>query len=153
MPTEGELIRRWFEEVWNQGREATIDELVAKHGVAKGQTIDGSTINGPEHFKAFWNALRSAFNSIHVELHRVIEQRDLAFAQWTITMTHSGDFMGISATGKEVSATGMSLQRYENGQIVEGWDSWDQLGAFAQLAGRSREDFALKTIAKGEVAA
>jgi steroid delta-isomerase-like uncharacterized protein len=153
MAIEGEQIRRWFDEVWNQGREATIDELIAKHGVGRGQTIDGSTINGPEHFKAFWKGLRSAFSSIHVELHRVIEQGYLALAQWTITMTHSGDFMGIAATGKEISATGMSLQRYENGQIAEGWDNWDQLGAFAQLAEISREDFALKAIAKGKVAA
>jgi steroid delta-isomerase-like uncharacterized protein len=153
MPTNGELIRRWFEEVWNQGREATIDELCAQYGVGKGQTIDGSPINGPEHFKAFWNALRSAFSLIHVEIHRVMEQDDLAMAQWTIAMIHSGDFMGMPATGRKIAATGMSLQRYENGKIVEAWDNWDQLGAFAQLGEISREHMALSAVAKNEAAA
>jgi steroid delta-isomerase-like uncharacterized protein len=153
MPTNGELIRRWFEEVWNQGREATIDELCAQQGVGKGQTIDGSPINGPEHFKAFWNTLRSAFSSIHVEIHRVMEQGDLAMAQWTITMIHSGDFMGMPATGRKIAATGMSLQRYENGKIVEAWDNWDQLGAFAQMGEISREQMALNAVAKNEAAA
>ena len=143
MPTNGELIRRWFEEVWNQGREATIDELVAKHAVGKGQTIDGSAITGPEPFKSFWNALRSAFSSIHVDIHHVIEQGDLALLQWTITMTHTGEFMGMPATGRTVTATGMSLQRFENGKIVEAWDNWDQLGAFAQLGEISRVQMAL----------
>ena len=143
MPTNGELIRRWFEEVWNQGREATIDELVAKHAVGKGQTIDGSPITGPEPFKAFWNALRSAFSSIHVDIHHVIEQGDLALLQWTITMTHTGEFMGMPATGRTVTATGMSLQRFESGKIVEAWDNWDQLGAFAQLGEISRVQMAL----------
>jgi steroid delta-isomerase-like uncharacterized protein len=150
MPTNGELIQRWFEEVWNLGREATIDELCAKHGVGRGQTIDGSPIQGPENFKIFWKALRAAFSSIHVEAHRVVEHGDLAMLQWTITMTHSGDFMGIPATGKKVTATGMSLQRYENGKIVEAWDNWDQLGALAQMAGQSREQMAKSAVARGD---
>jgi steroid delta-isomerase-like uncharacterized protein len=148
--TNGELIQRWFEEVWNLGREATIDELCAKHGVGRGQTIDGSPIEGPENFKKFWKALRSAFSSIHVEAHRVIEQGDLVMLQWTIGMTHSGEFMGMPATGKTVTATGMSLQRFENGKIVEAWDNWDQLGALAQLGGISREQMAMSAIAKSE---
>ena len=158
MPTNGDLIRRWFEEVWNQGREATIDELVAKHAVGKGQTIDGSPITGPEPFKSFWNALRSAFSSIHVDIHHVIEQGDLALLQWTITMTHTGEFMGMPATGRTVAATGMSLQRFENGKIVEAWDNWDQLGAFAQLGEISRVQMALSAskssaVPKSEAAA
>ena len=30
------LVRRWFEEVWNQGREETIDELFAANGIGYG---------------------------------------------------------------------------------------------------------------------
>jgi hypothetical protein len=37
----------------------------------------------------------------------------------------------------------MSLQRFENGKIVEAWDNWDQLGAFAQLGEISRVQMAL----------
>ena len=150
MPINGEIIRRWFEEVWNQGREATIDELVAQHAVGKGQTIDGSAITGPDSFRQFWKALRSAFSSIHVDIHHVIEQDDMALLQWTITMTHTGEFMGMPATGRKITATGMSLQRYENGKIVEGWDNWDQLGAFAQLGEMSRVQLALSAVAMSE---
>lgn len=150
MTTNGELIRRWFEEVWNQGREATIDELCAKDGIGKGQTVDGSSIHGPENFKIFWKALRSSFSSIHVDTHHIIEQNDLAMMHWTITMTHTGDFMGMPATGKKIIATGMSLQQYENGKIIEAWDNWDQLGAFAQLGGISRKDMALSAVARNK---
>jgi hypothetical protein len=58
-------------------------------------------------------------------------------------MTHTGEFMGMPATGRTVAATGMSLQRFENGKIVEAWDNWDQLGAFAQLGEISRVQMAL----------
>ena len=133
MPKNSDRIRRWFEEVWNQGEESTIDEMCAKHAVGQGQTLDGSSISGPEHFKEFWRAFRAGFDSIHVDIHRTVEEGDLVMAQWTITMTHKGEFLGIRSTGKRVTATGMSLQRYVDGKIVEAWDNWDQLGVMGKL--------------------
>jgi steroid delta-isomerase-like uncharacterized protein len=150
MPTNAELIRRWFDEVWNQGREATIFELCAGHAVGNGQSVDGSAIRGPESFKEFWNALRFAFSSIHVDIHRTVEQGDLAMAHWTITMTHTGEFMGVPATGRRITATGMSLQRFDHGMIVEAWDNWDQLGAFAQLGEVSRVQVAMSALTSTE---
>lgn len=61
----GELIRKWFEEVWNKGRESAIDEMCAAEAVGHGQTVDGSDIVGPAHFRNFWEAFRAAFSSIH----------------------------------------------------------------------------------------
>ena len=53
MSTESkDLIRRWFEEVWNKGREDAIDEMFAADGVAHGLTEEGDkTMRGPEQFK------------------------------------------------------------------------------------------------------
>jgi predicted ester cyclase len=113
MPHSADLIRRWFEEVWNQGREATIDELCAKHAVGHGQTHDGTDISGPEHFKAFWNAFRAAFSSIHIELNQTIAEGDMAMLRWTLSATHTGPFMGTEPTGGRVTATGMSVMRFE----------------------------------------
>ena len=133
MPNNADLIRRWFEEVWNQGREATIDELCAKHAVGHGQTPDGTNIEGPEHFKQFWRAFCAGFSAIHVELHHTIEQGEMVMARWTLTANHTGPFMGMQPSGKHISTTGMSMQRFVDGQIVEAWDNWDQLGVFTQL--------------------
>lgn len=133
MAKNSELIRRWFEEIWNQGREQTIDELCAKEAVGHGQTTDGSDIVGPEHFRQFWHNFRSAFTSIRVEIHRTIEEGDLAMAQWTLSAKHTGSFLGVEPTGKQITATGMSIQRFAGGKIVEAWDNWDQLAVMTQL--------------------
>jgi predicted ester cyclase len=133
MPNNADLIRRWFEEVWNQGREATIDELCSKQAVGHGQTHDGSDIIGPAHFKQFWHAFRSGFSSIHVEIHQTIEQGEMVLARWTLNADHTGPFMGIEPSRSRITTNGMSLQRFVGGQIVEAWDNWDQLGAFTQL--------------------
>ena len=104
MAKNSELIRQWFEEVWNQGREATIDELCAKEAVGHGQTPDGSDVIGPEHFKQFWHNFRSAFTGIHVEIHQTIEEGELVMARWTLTMEHTGSFLGIEPTRKAITA-------------------------------------------------
>ena len=133
------LIRRWFEEVWNQGREETIDALCAKEAVGHGQTHDGSDIVGLEEFKKFWNIYRAAFTSVHVEIHQTIAEGEMVLARWTITMKHTGPFMGIPPSGKRITGKGMSVQRYVNGKIVEAWDNWDQLGVMVQLGAVSLE--------------
>lgn len=47
--------------------------------------------------------------------------------------THSGEFMGLSPTGKRISASGIAISRIENGRIVERWIEIDQLGMLQQL--------------------
>jgi predicted ester cyclase len=48
-------------------------------------------------------------------------------------MTHTGAFLGMEPTNKRVSVNGISIQRFVNGQIVAGWDNWDQLSLLVQL--------------------
>jgi steroid delta-isomerase-like uncharacterized protein len=145
MARNSDLIRQWFEEVWNQGREQTIDDLCAKHAVGHGQTPDGSDLVGPDHFREFWKAFRAAFTSIRVEIHQTIEEGEMVIARWTITMQHSGPFLGIAPTAKRITATGMSMMRFVDGKIVEAWDNYDQLALMAQLGA-----FSLPSAAESE---
>jgi len=127
------LIRKWFEEVWNKGREETINTMCSDRAIGHGQAQDGADIRGPEHFKVFWRSLRAAFSSIRVVIHDTIEQGDQVAARWTISMTHTGPFLGITPANKRVSVNGISIQRFVDGQIMEAWDSWDQLSLLVQL--------------------
>jgi steroid delta-isomerase-like uncharacterized protein len=133
MAENARLIRKWFEEVWNQGREETVDAMCAKDVIGHGQAQHGADIRGPEHFKQFMRGFRSAFSDIHIEIHDTIEQGDKVVARWTTTMTHTGTFLDTPPTGKHVSVNGISIQRFAGGKIIEGWDNWDQLGLFVQL--------------------
>jgi steroid delta-isomerase-like uncharacterized protein len=129
------LIRKWFEEVWNQGREETIDAMCSKKAIGQGQAQHGADIHGPEEFKVLWRRIRSAFSSIQVDIQDTIEQDGKVVARWTIAMTHTAPFLGIAPANKRVSVNGISIQRFVDGQIVEAWDSWDQLSLLVQLGG------------------
>lgn len=128
METGTTILHRWFEEVWNQGREATIDELMAvdcrNHGLVDEK---GNPIHGTAGFKAFWRKLRSEFPDMHVEVQDVLSDGDRMAARCLVTATHAG-------SGKRVDFTGMSIGRLSGGQIVEGWNNYDFERMKQQLA-------------------
>jgi steroid delta-isomerase-like uncharacterized protein len=135
------LIRRWFEEVWNQARLESVDELAAPDVIATGQLEHGRPIQGTEHFKNFARGIRSAFPDISIIVEDTIAQGDKVVARWTARMTHKGQFLGMEPTQKKVTVSGISVQRISNGKIVEAWDSWDQLALLVQLGAMSRVSF------------
>ena len=126
------LIRRWFEEVWNNGRMDAIDEMASPDVIGHGQAQHATDI-GLKEFKPFVKSLRSAFPDMKVTIDYLIEQDDKVVARWTSVMTHQGEFLGIAPTGKQATITGTSIQRISSGKIVEGWDNWDQLGLLVQI--------------------
>jgi steroid delta-isomerase-like uncharacterized protein len=129
------IVQRWFEEVWNQGRVETIDELFAPHGVAHGL---GDDIHGPAGFKPFHAAFRQAFPNIRIVVDQLIAEGDRVAYSWTAEGTHQGQLMGIAPTGRASRFEGMGIVRVQNGQIVEGWNVFDQLTMFQQIGALQR---------------
>ena len=133
-----ELMRRWFREVWNEGKIETIHELLASDAVATGQAEQGMKIHGPAEFVPFVERIRGAFSDITFVIEDSVGARDKVVVRWSATMTHSGDHLGIPASGKPVRITGMTMVRIRNGQVVEGWDNWDQLAMMQQIGAYER---------------
>ncbi len=127
------LMRKWFDEVWNQGRAESIDELFPEHAIMWGVARPGIPSTGSAEFKQFYKALRSACPDIHIAIEKVVQEGDTAFARWTATMTHTGEGLGMPPTGNKVTLQGMSALRLQNGQVAEGWNVWDQVGLARQL--------------------
>lgn len=123
-------IIRWFEEVWNQGRRETIDELMPEDCVIH----DGDTdATGPAEFKVFFDRLQSAFSDIRVTAHRAISDGDFGCLRWSATMRHTGDALGMPATDKQLYTTGISMVRFKDGRFAEAWQNWDMLGLIQQI--------------------
>ena len=128
------LMRRWFKEVWNEGRVQTIYDLMDENGIATGQDRPGVVLRGPADFVALFNRLRGAFPDIKITLEDTFGADDKVVVRWSAVMTHTGDHLGIPATNKNVRITGITIARIAKGKIVEGWDNWDQLALMQQLS-------------------
>jgi len=118
------LVHRWFEEVWNQSRREVVRELFAPECILH----DGSTqIRGPEEFERFHDTLRTQFSDIRVIPGLALSEGDLASLRWTVECRDK-------ATGKDITASGISIVRIKDGRFVEAWQNWDQAGVAAQLS-------------------
>ena len=126
-----EVLRSWFARVWNEGDESAIDELYAPTAVAHG--LPAADIPGPEGFKPFYRAFRSAFPNINIEVTHAVCEGDLCTVHCRVTATNTGRFMDAEPTSRSVEFTGMTMARVVNGQIVEGWNSYDFLSMYHQL--------------------
>ena len=81
----------------------------------------------PKNFQPFVERLRGAFPDIHVTVEDAFAAGDQVAVRWSATITHQGNQFGVPPSGKSIFITGISMVRIANGQIVEGWDNWDQL--------------------------
>lgn len=127
------ILTRWFEEVWNQRRVATIHELFAPDAIAHGTDDTGATMRGPQAFLAFYERLIGAFPDIQVKIEDAFSSADKVVLRWSATMTHQGGHLGIPASQKPVALSGVTIARISNGQVVEAWDQWDKLAMLQQI--------------------
>ena len=127
------LVHRWFEEVWNQGREATIDELFAEDAVTRGLGESDLEVRGPAQFKIFFFNLRNSFPDMHITIEDTVAEGDKVVVRATIQGTHLGDGIGVPVTGRRIHIAGIFIIRLVNGKFVEAWNSWDQLGMLRQI--------------------
>jgi steroid delta-isomerase-like uncharacterized protein len=120
------LLKRWFKEVWNDGRADAIDEMFATDGVAYGLGDDPEKdIQGPADFKPFHEVFRGAFPNITVVVEDMVAEGNKVAVRCSVRGTHAGDHLGVAATNAPVKFTGMVIARIEEGKIVEAWNNFD----------------------------
>jgi len=125
------VSRRYLEEAWNKNNLAVVDELLAPDHV--NHSPGPELPPGPEGAKMFIGVYKGGFPDTHIHIEDQMAEGDKVFTRWSAHGTHSGDFMGIPATGKSVTVTGMIVDRIANGKIVESWSEFDQMGMMQQL--------------------
>ena len=125
------VLRRWYEECFNKKNLAIIDELIApncvEHNAFPGQAP------GIEGVKQTIGMFLAAFPDMRVTVDDMIAEGDKVAVRYSGRGTHRGELMGIAATGKQVTATGMEIVRLSGGKMVEHWEQMDMLGMMQQM--------------------
>ncbi|HKG60787.1 MAG TPA: ester cyclase [Pyrinomonadaceae bacterium] len=110
-----QLIRRWFEEVWNNGRAEALDDMFDENGIAHGSSDDpANPITGPRDFKPFHKLFREAFPNMMIVVEDVVAEGDKVAARCSVRAKHEGNFMGREATQAPVEFTGITIVRIYN---------------------------------------
>ena len=125
------VVRRTFEEVWNQGNADAVPALYAPDVVWHApHAAEG---HGPAFMQRLVARVRAAFADFQLTCEELIAEGDQVVSRYTITGTHRGTWEGIAPTGKEVALKGVSIARLRDGKCVEVWNMPDALGLLQQL--------------------
>ena len=134
------LVRRVFEEAFNQGELDVIDEAVAPGGVDH-QHPDEPSFR--EHLKDVVRAMREAFPDLHFEVVQMLGEGEWVATYSVMTGTQTGPLqppllppggpMLIPPTGRSVRVPHMHMIRFEGGQNTELWHVMDTMAMLGQL--------------------
>jgi steroid delta-isomerase-like uncharacterized protein len=75
----------------------------------------------------------AAFPDLRMEVEDVVASADKAVARVHATGTHHGEFMGMPATHRDYTISGIDIHRLEGGRMAEHWHVVDQLSQLQQL--------------------
>jgi steroid delta-isomerase-like uncharacterized protein len=132
-PAQGS--RRIIEECFNNSNFAAADQLIApeaiNHDPAQPAHMRG--LRGPEALKRSVQMYRAAFPDLRLTIDDVIAAGDKVAVRWHTEGTHRGELEGLAPTGARGYVTGISIDHWQGGKIVETWTEWDNLGLARQL--------------------
>jgi steroid delta-isomerase-like uncharacterized protein len=125
------VVRRYYDEVLNQGRLSVLDDIAADDYV-ENDPFPGQG-NGLADFKARVSTLLTAFSPCTFTIEDVVAEGDRVVVRWRSTGTHSGEFLGMPPTDREYTIAGIDIHRLADGRMVEHWHVVDQLNQLQQL--------------------
>lgn len=125
-------VKRELEEAFNKGNLAVLDEIIAEDYVSYDPAFP-EPIRGREGLRELIQSYRTGMADLHVHVDDQIAEGDKVVTRWTATGRHAGDMLGVPATGRPLKIAGITIERFEDGLIVEDWVAWDALGLMRQL--------------------
>jgi steroid delta-isomerase-like uncharacterized protein len=126
------IVRRLYEEVWNKRRVELVDELMSPSHAMHNNHVPDSCI-GPEAYKREVARFMTGFPDLRFNVEDVVSENDKVAVSWTISGTHTGEFRGISPTGKKVSIEGITINHIADGKIMDSYVNWDALSVLQQF--------------------
>jgi len=131
------LVRRFYDEVLNQGNAAALAELVAPDFVDH-QPFPGQGA-GRAGLQESLAKFRAAFPDLRYTIEDLIAAGDEVAVRSTWRGTNQGPFFGRPATGNAVAVTDIDIVRIAGGQLVEGWGLTDEMALQRQLGGAAAQ--------------
>jgi len=113
------LFRRFYEDAWNTGDTALLDELLASDFVNH-EIVDVA----PPHLDLYKQAIREtkeAFPDFTVTIEDMIAEADQVAARWHAVGAQSQRFLGRPGTGKRVELRGIAIVRIVAGKFADFW--------------------------------
>jgi predicted ester cyclase len=132
------LVRRHFEEIFNQRNFAVGDEMMAndytEHAVAPFGQSEPGRVNGPQHIRSAAEWLLAQFPALHMRVEMVVAEGDLVSCRVFSEGTNLGKLNdAVSPTGRRFAGWQCHWFRVTDNKLAEHWATRDDLPAMLQL--------------------
>ncbi len=126
------IIRRYFDEAWNQGKLEVLDEIIDPNYINHSPGLP-DPLPGPNGLKPIIAAIRTGLPDLHFQIEDLVITENKVAIRCTMQGTHLGDLFDIQPTGKKVKINQMQIEYIKDGKIFEHWRQSDDMGLMKQL--------------------
>ncbi len=124
---ENKAIVRRFVEAYNERKLDLIADFVAP------DYLDHTNKVGRDGLRRLFDVGLTAFPDWHETIEDIVAEGDKVWVRLSYTGTHTGQFMGLSPTGKKITSKAVDIYRIANGKLSEYWNVTDNASIFAQI--------------------
>jgi predicted ester cyclase len=96
-------------------------------------TPETETVSNRAQYLTAYEAFKEAVPDQSTVAEHVIVEGNYSAARWRFTGTHTGAFRDLQPTNNSIDYAGMTMYRWDDGRVVEGWTLFDVMGFYAQI--------------------
>jgi len=130
--TNEDLVRGFFEEVWNDER---LDRIGDYCGPDYAVYFLGATtpVRGTDMGLLGVQTWHNGFEDWDEGIEDLFSAGDKVVVRWRASGTHTGTFAGVEPTGRYMELAGIDILRVQDGRIAEHWSQCDISGFIQRL--------------------
>lgn len=117
-----QLARRLYEDLLNRGNVAVVDEYVSPDFTYANYA---SGTAGHQQLIDFVKHQHQALENYEVTIDYLVPGERAFAVCWTVRGRLVGELFGFQPTGENVSYSGITVQRVQDGKVVEAWSHSD----------------------------
>lgn len=131
MKTNKEIVRSYYENLWNKQDKSYINKLLSDDIVFRGSLE--IEVKGKEEFAKYFDMIIGAIPNLYHSIELLIEEDDYVSAKAVYNGTQSGKLLDFEATNKRIQYNGASFFSLEDGMITDIWVLGDLNSLYKQL--------------------
>jgi predicted ester cyclase len=126
------VSRQWIE-VFNERDDAAEADVRAPDYIAHAPSSLEPAPLDSEAWTKFLAGFVEGFPDLRLRVEDAVGEGDLVAQRVHFAGTHTGEFQGLPPTNKQVSFSGLELNRFVDGRVSEHWFQLDALDLLKQL--------------------
>lgn len=134
-PQNEAVVRRLIDLLSQPTVPSDLDQIVTPNWVNNDQALEGVMgyplrgFEGVKQLHDFWKP----FSDLKLTIENMCSDGEWVACHFRLRGRHTGDFMGMPATGKSMDITATGMFRCQNGKVAENIVNPDALGMLQQL--------------------